>query len=366
MSGIEHQPGRAKRRRWRVACGVVLSALAVGLGVAAFTLHFLYVRHAFCAVVPGQVYRSGQPPPDVLRRWVRRHGLKTIINLRGRSDEPFHVAERRAADELGVRLVDVGLSAHYLPTKPAILRLARVLETAERPILLHCAQGLDRSDLASVLAAMAVNGDDYAAARRRMIGRCWRFGPLRRKIFGLLAEYEAHCRREGLGTGGWQQFRTWLADAYYPRYFHAEIAAPSELRAHPGRIVRAAVTVTNRSRTTIPAGRDGTTLQLLTFRGPRTDDWPAEGTEMGATPLPARDIPPGGTVQFVHTFRAPAQLGRHTIHFDLLIEEPDGGKLFGREGSPVAACTLTVGPAPGAQTAPATGGSTGSTPWRRR
>ena len=365
MSGIERQPGRTKRQRRRVACGVVLSAVTVGLGVTAFTLHFLYVRHAFCAVVPGQVYRSGHPPPNVLRRWVRRYGLKTIVNLRGASGEPFHAAERRVADELGVRLVNVALSAHFLPTKPAILRLARALETAERPILLHCRQGLDRSDLAAVMAAMAVNGDDYAAARRRMIGRCWRFGPLRRGVFGLLAEYEAHCRREGLGTGGWRQFRTWLAEDYYPDFCHAEIAAAPEVAARPGQVVRLPVQVTNRSRMTIPAGRDGATLQILTFRGKRTADWPDEGAKMGATALPAEDIPPGATVRLVHTFRAPAEPGRHVIHFDLLLAEPGGARLFGREGSPVTTCTLTVGRAGQTRTVPATARATASTPGRR-
>lgn len=34
-------------------------------------------------VIPGEIYRAGQPRPGLLDRMERQHGIRTVLNLRG-------------------------------------------------------------------------------------------------------------------------------------------------------------------------------------------------------------------------------------------------------------------------------------------
>ena len=63
-----------------LAAGCVLGALlACGTEIGRMALD--RNRHV---IVPGRAYRSGQLSPDQLDRYVRRHGIRTVVNLRCR------------------------------------------------------------------------------------------------------------------------------------------------------------------------------------------------------------------------------------------------------------------------------------------
>jgi protein tyrosine phosphatase (PTP) superfamily phosphohydrolase (DUF442 family) len=64
-------------------------------------------------------YRSGQPSPRHLEKRIPRHGIRTVVNLRGEDpDNPMLALEAEACARLGVRL-------EHLRTIPAICRRAR-------------------------------------------------------------------------------------------------------------------------------------------------------------------------------------------------------------------------------------------------
>ncbi|MFP3802848.1 hypothetical protein, partial [Paraburkholderia sp. SIMBA_027] len=66
----------------------------------------------FHTVIEGQLYRSAQPTPSQLDTYVKEHGIKTIINLRGeKQNAAWYQAEIQTAQELGVEHVDFGMSA---------------------------------------------------------------------------------------------------------------------------------------------------------------------------------------------------------------------------------------------------------------
>ena len=63
---------------------VVLSSfLCVALGVAGLYLGILHLGDNLHAVVPGELYRSAQPTPELIADYQKSYGIKTIINLRG-------------------------------------------------------------------------------------------------------------------------------------------------------------------------------------------------------------------------------------------------------------------------------------------
>ena len=133
-----------------------LRGLVAGLLVAV-GLHTGYVLLGsnFRTALPGQVYRCAQPSPAALDRILRRHGIRTVVNLRGCCPTaPWYLAEARVTSTLDVAQEDVSFSATRLPSRVPMQHLLDVLDRSAYPILLHCHQGADRTGLAAVLARL--------------------------------------------------------------------------------------------------------------------------------------------------------------------------------------------------------------------
>jgi len=111
------------------------------------------------------VLRSSQPGEDRLARQVVHHGLRTIVCLRGLGDGAAESA--RAAIATGAEFVCIPMSATRAPDAPTLHALWRVAADAERPLLLHCRAGVDRTGLASALVVLHDTGD-LARAREQL------------------------------------------------------------------------------------------------------------------------------------------------------------------------------------------------------
>src|SRR5262249_59607787 len=113
------------------------------LALAAEAGRFLLTQN-FHAVIPGRVYRSAQPSGTRLECLVRRHGIRTVINLRGCcAPLPWYLDEARTSHRLHVAQEDVCLSAGRLPSVAEMRRLVEVLDRNEHPYLIHFHLGAD-------------------------------------------------------------------------------------------------------------------------------------------------------------------------------------------------------------------------------
>lgn len=334
MTRAETPESPRKRRRWLwAAAGVILASA----GASAYAIYH-FVDENFHAVVEGQVYRSAQPGPKQLEQWSREYHLRTVVNLRGDTDKDFHTEEEQAAARLGLKMEDVRFSAVKLPSVLALRELVRVLETAERPMLLHCRGGADRTGLASVMAAMAVGGADYATARSQMSMMYLHFDRAPKHIEGVLRLYEDSCRKKGHGTGGWREFRQWLTEDYHREFYFVGIDVPERLEAKPGQTITVEVAVTNRSAEAIPSSDPAKTFTLSAFTGSSLKGQP--DSELGGrTPLPKENVAPGARIVLKHQLVAPSAEGTYEVHFDLVHELVTW---FGRQGSPVPTTVLVV------------------------
>ena len=191
---------------------LVFFGVAIPLG---YYLTFFVVKANFSEVVPQKVYRSAQPSPEQLKKWVRQYGIRTVINLRGDTGK-IAEDERAVASQLGAKMISIRLSASSLPTSSSLAKLIQTIETAEQPILIHCHGGVDRTGTASTLAAMAIGKADYDTAK-------WHAyvppGPWKRKrksnyvhISDIFKFYESYCQSNGLNTNHWRQFKQWATD----------------------------------------------------------------------------------------------------------------------------------------------------------
>jgi protein tyrosine phosphatase (PTP) superfamily phosphohydrolase (DUF442 family) len=197
-------------------------ALVVVLAIVALPVLDVAVGRNFHVVVRGTCYRCAQPSVEQLRADVRYRGVRTVINLRGDcAPEAWYEDERRAARELGIEFVDVGLWASQPPPPEEIRRLVQALDHSPRPILLHCLRGSDRTGLASAVVLLLLTDADPAAARRQL-GIC--YGHLARgnwlAMDRFFDQYEIWLRDRGQQHTS-DRFRRWACEEYavpMPRY----------------------------------------------------------------------------------------------------------------------------------------------------
>ena len=133
--------------------------------------------------VDAGLWRSAQPTAEGFRS-AERLGIKTIVNLRAeRSD----VGACRPAGPAG----GTGLTGVSIPTRQWNLReddlvafLAVATDPARRPVLVHCAEGRDRTGVCVAAYRMAEQGWSLEDARREM--RAYGTLPLRVNLDRLL------------------------------------------------------------------------------------------------------------------------------------------------------------------------------------
>ncbi len=106
----------------------------------------------FYTVESGKLYRSAQLSPEWLAYYIKRYGLKTVINLRGeQSSELWWRNEKQLTDALDVTLYNIPMASHELSTKEHLTTLLDLFDKAEQPILVHCHVGADRTGEAAAL-----------------------------------------------------------------------------------------------------------------------------------------------------------------------------------------------------------------------
>jgi protein tyrosine/serine phosphatase len=298
-----------------------LAGLIVALGLAALVAETVRVAFGdnFHVVIPGTIYRSAEPTPEFLADVVQEHGIRTVLNLRGIGDGPivdWYEREAAACQELGLSHENLTFSASRTPSIDEVRRLLEVLDRSEKPILVHCRRGADRTGLASAIALLAQTDTPYAEARASLGLRYghWRLGSAG-KLDSFFDEYETWLREKDLRHDQ-ATFRRWIADGYRGGCCAAEIVAvqppPGPLQA--GKALPYRITYRNVSRSPWhfrSIGKAGIHLGISTFG--------LEGQKgtltMGA--MLDRVVPPGETIELT-ALVPPLQAGRHRLQIDLI------------------------------------------------
>lgn len=141
--------------------------LAAGLLVGGH-VGYLQMTGNFHPVVEGQFYRSAQPGAAALKQYIDTYGIRSVINLRGgKPGKAWYDDEVATAAAAGVSHYDFVMSASRLLPQDEAERLISLMETAEKPLLIHCEAGADRTGLAAALylASVAKQGEEAAEAQ---------------------------------------------------------------------------------------------------------------------------------------------------------------------------------------------------------
>ncbi len=229
-----------------------------------------------------------------------------------------------------------------MPPSYLLSKFIREMETCEKPMLIHCQSGIDRSGTAAALSAMAVGGEGYYKARRHSFVPP---GPWKRKrenkyvhISDLFIKFEDHCRENEI-VPTWPRFKEWAERVYqaYHHYFFVNYSLPEQVVLSPGqgRIVQ--VGITNGSDSVMPAERHE--FKLFAYFGEavnRGSDFKLLGPY---TPIPRRNILPGEKIILAQKITAPKEPGKYELNFNIVSES---GKTFEAKGSPIGTLMLIV------------------------
>lgn len=154
---------------YRKAFRLFAAILVVHALIAFGHLGLLQVSGNIHAVAAERCYRSAQLSPTKLHEVVDRYQIRTILNLRGPNPgDEWYDQEVREAQELGVRHVDFGMSARKELTVQEAQDLIALMKSAEKPLLIHCKAGADRSGLAAALYLAAIEQAGETAAERQL------------------------------------------------------------------------------------------------------------------------------------------------------------------------------------------------------
>ena len=133
--------------------------------------------------------------PQRLAALTQRHGLKTLINLRGLTRNGSDALTRDAAARLGLDFVDMALESRGAPQRDRIMRLHDIFRHMRAPALMHCKSGADRAGLAAGLFIMFEGGTAREALRQLSL----RFGHIRQARTGILDAFFHHYAARGRG-----------------------------------------------------------------------------------------------------------------------------------------------------------------------
>lgn len=172
----------------------------------------LFLRYAFRnrhLLAPG-VWRSAQPLPHQIRA-LANEGIRTIVNLRGKTKTATYELEKSTCELCGITLIDLPLKSRAAPSKEVLSQIRRLLHDVEKPVLLHCKSGADRAGFISVLYLHEIERQPITEAMKQL---SLKYGHIRQADTGVLdAFFERYLADTAASPIA---FWTWVEEMYDP------------------------------------------------------------------------------------------------------------------------------------------------------
>jgi protein tyrosine/serine phosphatase len=137
----------------------------------------------------------------------KRLGIRSLINLRGKTQSGSDALSREAAQGLGLSFHDMAFESRGAPQRERILRLYDIYRSTETPAIIHCKSGADRAGLAAGLLVMFEGGTASDALQHLSL----RFGHVKQARTGILDAFFLRFQREAEGR---VPFLDWVRDEY--------------------------------------------------------------------------------------------------------------------------------------------------------
>ena len=138
-------------------------ALVVLVVVLVFVGKYVYdvnINHNFETITEGKVYKSGVIPPNEIESYVKKHHIKSIVDLRfpGTADLVNNpeipqelIAEKEAIAKIkGVNYFNNG--SDQVPKPENLKTFFKIMDNPDNyPVLIHCYHGVGRAEMYSAI-----------------------------------------------------------------------------------------------------------------------------------------------------------------------------------------------------------------------
>lgn len=191
------------RRLLSLGCFLLfgLGAFAAGAGLGPAPRPPLWASPVEGVGVPNlyrvepDLFRSAQPDPEGFRT-LTGLGVRTVLDLcRGQGDTEL-------ARGTSLRLLQVPMTAWWFRDGPAVQALRIVADRSNRPLLIHCHQGADRTGAILALYRVVVQGWTKEEALREMNDGGYHHSSLFRNLDRFVRDADVGALRKALGLPG--------------------------------------------------------------------------------------------------------------------------------------------------------------------
>ena len=97
-----------------------------------------------------EMYRENQPSPKRIKEW-KKSGIKTNINLRGKSNKGYYLLEKEACEKNAISMIDFRVYSRDVHSIETIVNAQKLFSEIEYPAIMHCKSGADRTGFMGVL-----------------------------------------------------------------------------------------------------------------------------------------------------------------------------------------------------------------------
>jgi hypothetical protein len=167
--------------------------------------------------VANGVARSAQPYLGFYAVFLRAHGFRSLINLRGHNVRfGWWRREKRVCERLGIQHFDVKLNSRRLPAREVLNSLFDAFDAAPLPVLIKCSGGQDRASFAAALYVLHKKGPAALAEAQAQFA-AWPFLHMPKHQQAWLQQFLLFAIEEARGS----PLKEWARTRYDPQVLAA-------------------------------------------------------------------------------------------------------------------------------------------------
>jgi len=148
---------------------IAVTIFAVLLLLSAGSALYINEQGNFHPITEGEAYRSGQLDMDEFEYYIKKHNIRSIVNLRGENpSKTWYKEEIMFCDANNIKHYDLSLSSSKGPNREDVRKLMEIFNNAPRPVLIHCLAGADRSGLVAAMWKVIVDKEPKEEAEKQL------------------------------------------------------------------------------------------------------------------------------------------------------------------------------------------------------
>ncbi len=125
--------------------------------------------------IDNDAYRSGFLNEYNLAYYIKKFKIKTVLNLRGYSNDNWYAVERNITNKLDAKLINYDMWSSKVYNYKDTSAILQLLKNSKKPILIHCMGGADRTSLVSAIYLYGLKNKTEYEARKQF---AWYYGHL--------------------------------------------------------------------------------------------------------------------------------------------------------------------------------------------